>query len=260
MTDLLARTIAALRLSHDDLAAVVTGFSEEQLTRPSGASEWTVAQVLSHLGSGAEILMRPLSAAIADQPLGAGDNEAIWDRWNAASPTEQAQGFQEYDARLLETFEGLSLEQRLALRVDLGFLPEPLPLSTVAAMRLNEVAQHAWDVRVADDADATLEPASAEVLAEHFAGDLGFLFGFTATPEAVAQPVRVAAGEVSVVVEDGRVYLRGPVEQPTASFDGPLESLIRLFGGRLTPERTPAGVAMRGNVTLDDLRRLFPGY
>jgi len=30
--------------------------------------------------------------------------------------------------------------------------------------------------------------------------------------------------------------------------------------GRLSPRWTPAGVAVSGNVGLDDLRRVFPGY
>ncbi len=32
------------------------------------------------------------------------------------------------------------------------------------------------------------------------------------------------------------------------------------MAGRLSPEHTPDGVAVTGNVTLDDLRRVFPGY
>lgn len=55
MTDLADRTIAALRAHHDELAAVVAGLSDEQLTAPSGSADWKVADVLSHLGSGAEI-------------------------------------------------------------------------------------------------------------------------------------------------------------------------------------------------------------
>ena len=35
---------------------------------------------------------------------------------------------------------------------------------------------------------------------------------------------------------------------------------IRLLSGRLKPEFTPAGVEVTGNVTLDELREVFPGY
>ena len=46
----------------------------------------------------------------------------------------------------------------------------------------------------------------------------------------------------------------------TATFDGPLEAGIRLMAGRLRPEHTPAGIEVTGDVTLDELRKVFPGY
>jgi hypothetical protein len=40
----------------------------------------------------------------------------------------------------------------------------------------------------------------------------------------------------------------------------PAEALVRLTAGRLSPERTPAGVTSEGALTVDDLRSVFPGY
>ena len=91
MSELLDRSIAVLRTQHAQLEAVVAGLSPEQLRGESGASEWSIAQVLSHLGSGAEITLGTITAA--DQ-----DNQSIWDRWNAASPQEQASWFVEREA------------------------------------------------------------------------------------------------------------------------------------------------------------------
>ena len=48
--------------------------------------------------------------------------------------------------------------------------------------------------------------------------------------------------------------------EPTATFTGPLEAAIRLLSGRLTAQHTADDVHVSGNVTLDDLRRVFPGY
>ena len=45
---------------HDEVAAVVTGLSDGELTGHSGASEWSLTQVLSHLGSGEEISLATL--------------------------------------------------------------------------------------------------------------------------------------------------------------------------------------------------------
>ena len=47
---------------------------------------------------------------------------------------------------------------------------------------------------------------------------------------------------------------------PTATFAGPLEAAIRLIGGRLRPATTPESVKVTGALSLDDLRRVFPGY
>src|SRR6187401_333805 len=106
-------TISALRSTHDELTAVVRDLSDEQLLAPSGASEWPVAQVLSHLGSGAEISRATLDAATGtgDVP-GDGFNQSVWDRWNAMTPREQVDAFLTSDAALVEAYEALTPEQR----------------------------------------------------------------------------------------------------------------------------------------------------
>jgi len=67
MSTLADRTISALRGNHDQLTVRVSGFDEEDLARQSGSSQWDVAQVLGHLGSGAEIALAALQAAMAGQ-------------------------------------------------------------------------------------------------------------------------------------------------------------------------------------------------
>src|SRR5689334_14418764 len=94
MTTLAARTIAALRREHDSLAGLVSTLSPEQLTGPSGATEWTIADVLSHLGSGAEITLAGLRAGSGEAEAPGPDfNQSVWDRWNALSPQDQATGW-----------------------------------------------------------------------------------------------------------------------------------------------------------------------
>ena len=263
MTTLADRTIAVLRATHDDLAAVVPGLTDEQLAGPSGAAEWTVAQVLSHLGSGAEIGLATLQTALAAGPAAGPDfNQSVWDRWNAMSPREQADGFLDHDGRLVAAFEALSAEQRTAVQVDPGrrLLPA-LPLASFAGMRLNEAAQHSWDVRVAFDAAAAIPADAAAVLAEHLAGGLSFLPGFISKADALAAPVvvDVEGSGYGLVVTDKAAVVADPTD-PTATFTGPLEAAIRLVGGRLRPANTPESVKVTGAVTLDDLRRVFPGY
>lgn len=260
MTSLANRTIADLRNLHDELAALVPTLTEAQLTGPSGASEWTVAQVLSHLGSGAEISLATYQAALTGAPgPGSEFNQGVWDRWNAMDPRDQATGFLDHDAKVVETVEALTPEERESLRIKVGFLPSPLEVSTFAGMRLNEVALHSWDVRVAVDPAAALSQESAEVLVEQFSGEMGILLGFLGKAEAVAEPAVVDVHGHGLVIDNG-VSLSSAADEATATFAGPLEAFARLIGGRLTPAHTPAEVSVSGNVSLDDLRRVFPGF
>ena len=88
------RTIAALRHLHDHLAARAAALTDDELAASSGSAEWTVADVLSHLGSGAEISRHTLSAALGvDGPRPT--NDEVWERWNALPPADQAAAFVE---------------------------------------------------------------------------------------------------------------------------------------------------------------------
>ncbi len=103
MTSLVDETIAELRANHDRLRAVVEGLTDDQLSAQSGAEKWTIADVLSHLGSGAEIARYSLLTALGDDGSATDrpTNQDVWDRWNALPPTEQASGFLESDLRLV---------------------------------------------------------------------------------------------------------------------------------------------------------------
>lgn len=254
---LLDRAIASLRAHHDDLALLVPTLTDEQLAGPSGASEWTIAQVLSHLGSGAEISRKPIAAA-SGQPYDDVDNPSVWARWDGSTPQEQATGYVEHDAGYLATLEALTPEQRESVSIDMGFLPAPVPLVVAVGMRLNEVAAHVWDVKVGLDPAARLDGAAAEVLLELFADDLAFLLGFSGKADQLDGSATVAVPGGGIVIDEAVRVTTGPVEA-TATFEGPQEAVLRLLTGRL---RAPydEGVGVTGNVTLDDLRRVFPGY
>ena len=257
MSQLVDRTITALRAEHDTLAGLVSTLTDDQLAATSGAAEWTVAQALSHLGSSAEIGRAPIARA-AGQTVAAEDNQTIWARWDTSAPRAQAEGFLEHNSRWLDTVEAFTPEQRSALTVDLGFLPEPVPLATALGMRLNEVANHSWDVRVALDPHAGVDAVSAEVLLDLLAGPVGFMLSFIAKPAELAGPVSVAIPGAGVVIDD-TVTVIDHLESPSATFNGPPEAFIRLVSGRLKPPHDN-GVTVKGNATLDDLRRVFPGY
>lgn len=261
MSTLADRSIAALRTVHDELVPVVPALTGEQLTGPSGASEWSVAQVLSHLGSGAEIALAGYRASLAGESTpGQEFNEQVWDRWNALSPQQQAAGFLEHDTILVDVLEQLSPEQRERTEVKLAFLPAPLPLASAIGLRLNEAAQHSWDVRVALDPQAELSSEATAVLLDDYTGDLGFLLGFFGKADQLASPARIALGDTGLSLAIGDdVRISRSAAEPTARFEGGPEAALRLVGGRLKEPYVPAGLRVTGDVTLADLQRVFPG-
>jgi uncharacterized protein (TIGR03083 family) len=178
MSTLADRTIAALRGNHDELAAKVVGFHEEDLARQSGSSEWDVAQVLSHLGSGAEISLAALQAGLAGKEAPGHDfNQSVWDRWNAMTNQEKAEGFLQANEHLVSSFESLDDTARQELHVTLGFLPFPAGVDVLSGMRLNEATMHGWDVRLAFDPQATLTAQEAEAALDQLTGPLSFMVG-----------------------------------------------------------------------------------
>jgi uncharacterized protein (TIGR03083 family) len=257
MSQLVDRTITALRSEHDMLAGLVRTLTDDQLATTSGAAEWTVAQVLSHLGSGAEIGLAPIARA-AGETVTAEDNQTIWARWDASAPRAQAEGFLEYNGRWLDKVEALTPEQRSSLTVDLGFLPEPVPLVTALGMRLNEVANHSWDVRVAFDAHVGVDADSAAVLVDLLTGPVSFMLSFLAKPAELADPVSVAIPGAGLAIDDA-VTVVDHLESPSATFNGPPEAFVRLISGRLKAPYDK-GVTIDGGITLDDLRRVFAGF
>lgn len=260
MTDLVDDSIVALRTNHDQLVELVSSAGPDDLTSQSGASEWTVADVLSHLGSGSELFLVRLQAAVAGESVGEVDNHAVWDRWNEMSPGDQATSFVESEEALVAALEALDAEQRRELSVDLGFMPAPAPLAQFVGMRLVEVANHAWDARAGLDPRAGIEATAAALILDSLAGELAFMLGFSTKPDLLTEPVVLAAEGYALRIDDAVSVVAGSVDDGTATFVGPVEALARLLSGRLRPDVTPDDVQVTGNVTLDELRQVFPGY
>jgi uncharacterized protein (TIGR03083 family) len=262
MTSLAIRTIKALRNEHDVLIGIAPTLTDDQLTGPSGSSEWSIGQVFSHLGSGAEITLAGLTAALDGGDAPDEDfNRSVWARWDAMSPSEQRAGFVEHDTRLVEKFEALTPEQHESLTLTIGFLPAPASVATFAGLRLNEVANHSWDIRIALDNGSGLLDSSAAALLEILCGDLGVVVEGASKAELLGERVVLAVGDTGYsVVIDEKASFESAVNGATAAFTGAPEAALRLVFGRLAPAYTPADVGVSGNVTLDQLRDVFPGF
>lgn len=265
MTTTADANIAALRSGFDKLAAFVRGLSADDLTKPSGCADWDVSQVLSHLGSGAVIGLAVLDASLAGQPNPGNEfNRGVWAKWDAMTPSDRAQGFLAANEELLGRFAALDSSTRENQKIDMGFLPAPVDVATATVFRLSEFALHSWDVRVGFDPSATLDPEAVALLLDQPVLRLEWL----AKPEALqgrratlavrtTDPQRVftlnLGDQVSLVSQEP--------DQADGVLSLPAEALLRLKAGRLSGEHTPQSVSLRGSaITLDDLRRVLPGF
>src|SRR4051795_245709 len=102
------RWIAALRNSQDRLVSIVRPLTTEQLRGPSYHA-WSIAEVLGHMGSQAEIFMGWVTNALeGSEPAGREAMQPIWDAWDARNPDEMAADSLRVNERLVQRFEGLS--------------------------------------------------------------------------------------------------------------------------------------------------------
>ena len=252
----------SLHAGYDQLAPLVRSLTPEQLTTPITPGEWTVHQMLGHIGSGAVITEATLEASIAGQPSpGLEANKAIWAVWDAKDPQAAADDSLAANEHLLARYDSLDDATGESLRIDLGFLPAPLDVAGAASFRLNEFALHSWDVRAFLDSSATIEASAVPLIA----GVEAVMLGWICKPERLGRPatVRVELTDLDqsfVLVLAESASIRQGHEETDAVLRLPAEAWVRLTTGRLAPASTPDSVEVSGSVTLDELRAIFPGF
>jgi len=253
--------IATVRASHERLASLIARLTPEQLRGPSYCSEWTVAQVLSHIGSGAEIGLMMLPAALGQaEPTGREAFGPVWDTWNAKSPDDQAADCLTADEKHVAALEALSDDDLAA--ISFPFFGMTLDAVGLVRMRLGEHAMHTWDVAVSGDPGARVAPGAVRLLIDNVPGFLAPRLG---RPPAVAFRIHIRTTDPD---RDYLLIAADPVSMPDWPGDGggadgevgmPAEALLRLAYGRLDSGHTPPEV--EGDAAdLDRLRLVFPGF
>lgn len=249
--------IRALRNSHDRLRAHVEPMDAAAVQRRSYPSEWSIAQVLSHIGSGAEIFGLFLDAGLrGEDPPGQDTFGPIWQRWNERSPQAQCSDGLAADEKLLASIESLDAGQRVGLRLNLFGMD--MDLTGLVGMRLNEHAVHTWDVIVPDDPAATLAQDATALMID----SLGRIVAWAGKPQGtkIAVTVQTTGPDRTFALRSADVV----TIQPGRADDGgpelklPAEALIRLVYGRLDPDHTPP--AQAEGIDLNELRKTFPGF
>jgi uncharacterized protein (TIGR03083 family) len=255
MEESLGLWVSALRHSHDRLQALVQPLGEEALRAPSYDSEWSIAQVLSHLGSQSEIFEMFLVAGLAgEDPPGAEAFSPIWEAWNARDPVAQASDALSFDEAVISHFESLSAEE--AERFHLSLFGMELNATGLSRLRLSEHAVHTWDVAVALDPSAELAPDAVALLVD----TLGPLVARSGKSDGGGRRLEVSttAPERRFRLEMGETVLLTPSDSvASADLSLPAAAFVRLVYGRLDPVHTPALEAP--GVDLDELRQVFQG-
>ncbi|MFL6054021.1 MAG: maleylpyruvate isomerase family mycothiol-dependent enzyme [Actinoallomurus sp.] len=251
--------LAALNAASERLIKTVHDLSDDDLARPSFADGWSIAQVLSHLGSAAEIGMMLVQRGIDGDTTAptAADARPVWQRWDALSGRAQCTAWFEVDRRHRELLAALDAQQLESVRVP--YFAGLLGMPAYAGYRLSEQSVHAWDIEVALDPTATIPVSEVELLWERL--DLVATRFRDADVLRRLAPKRLAVrlpGRALTLDLDTELHLRdGAPADPAASVAGPAEAVLRLVYGRNRPEDD---VTVTGDLTLHDLRRLFPGF
>jgi uncharacterized protein (TIGR03083 family) len=249
--------LSALHESVAHLRTLTSGFGPERVRASAYPTEWTVADTLSHIGSGAVITARGVEVATGQRPSDPDFSQTVWDEWNAKDPDAQAADALAADQALLDIVDTLDAGQQEAFHVDVG--PFSLDFAGYLALRLNEHVLHTWDIEVVGDPAAVLSPEASAVILER----LGVIVGFAGQPIGTEQTLHVTTTgpERGVVVALGadsvQMSLSAPVDHPDLVL--PAESLVRLVYGRLDPDHAPAPRGSRPGV-LGQLREAFPGF
>jgi len=247
--------LSALQSSVARLHRIVDGLEPGQVRQSAYPSEWTVADVLSHIGSGAVIMRRSFEDTLAGREPDGSFNQAVWDEWNAKVPEDQAAEALVADAGMLVALDEASEEQRRGFALSMG--PMSLDFDGFVGLRLGEHVLHTWDIEVVVDPDATLPDGAAGVIIDR----VGVIAGFAGRAQGDEATISVSTTgperHLAVVLTPDSVRLVPSEPGPEPDLALPAEAFIRLVYGRLDPDHAPAGIE---GPSLDRLRQVFPGF
>lgn len=249
-------TLKALRSSVERITGLVRPLDDDAITRPAYPVEWTIADVVSHLGSAAVISQRVLEDTLTGARTPEDFNATVWDEWNAKSPRAKTDdGLAAIEASTAR-LEAVNQTDRNRFALAMG--PLDLDWDAYVGMRLNEQVVHEWDVAVALDPSATLSDDGTELVVDN----LDLIARFTAKPHGEPRAIVVATTRpdraFAVIVEPDNVTFSPAPSSTDPTLTMPAEGFIRLVYGRLDVKHTPASVSGDAGA-LDQLRAVFAG-
>jgi uncharacterized protein (TIGR03083 family) len=221
---------------------------------------WSVAHILRHLGSGAEIGLLNLSAALRGQepPLRQRYGEII-ELWREKAEAGLAQDAVSVNDTYVDMLAALDDGALDALRVRLR--GRDLNVSAFAGRRLFEHALHTWDIAVMRDPLALVSPMAAALLVDRVLENLDML---ASGPKPTTAPLSIAVsmsdlGRAFVVKVAPDAVLVESGTETDASLEMSADSFVRLLSGRLDAAHTPQALIASSPSCLGLLRTVFAG-
>jgi uncharacterized protein (TIGR03083 family) len=256
--------LTALWSSHRRLDEATRALTDAQVAGPSYCTDWSTAQVLSHLGSGAQIFELLFEAGLAGaEAPGREEFSKIWDVWNSMSPSEQARQSLIADAAFLRRVEAVPADQLDSLQMSL--FGTPADAARLLGLRLAEHAIHTWDVIVIRDPAAEVDGDAGapmvdglELIAARTGKTEGGPLEVDITTTDPSRRFRLSVSDAVKLAPSGTSSGAPETRSSTANARMPAAALVRLVYGRLDPEHTPPAVETDG-VDLETLRSVFPG-
>lgn len=251
----MSERLAALRASAAHLREVIARLESDQYVAPAYPSEWTIADTMSHIGSGAVILHEMFNNALTGRASVEGFNQSVWDAWNAKAPAKQIDDALIADGQFIAALDATSEQQRDSFTTNFG--PLQLDFDRFVGMRLGEHVLHTWDVETTIDPAAVLAMPAAGLLLDQ----VPFVAGRSGKPTGHVTMITVRTHQPTrdfeVVLGESSVELRDATHSDMVDVELPAEAFVRLIYGRLD---AVAGLDDGAEVHLEHLRRAFAGF
>ena len=183
----------------------------------------------------------------------------MWDRWDGSTPRQQVDALVTADEAHVAALEAYSDDELAQGHLSLFGGHFEVQGNDLARFRIGEHAIHTWDVEVALDPSARIQPGAVEVIVDTLPQAAGRLGEHQGRPWSVA--VRTTGPDRTFVLRtgaDGVTLEPGDAADVDGTLELPAEQLVRLCYHRLRDgEELPV---LDGSPTFDELVATFPPH
>jgi uncharacterized protein (TIGR03083 family) len=259
--------VAAVRDEFETLDRYLGALAPGRWRGPTACTEWDLTKLVSHLGSGAVLMLRMVRSGLeSTPPQTQEERQQVWGHFDSLAPEPLYREFQQANTDALTYLDQLPADQR-ERRIP-SFLGE-VPTAVLLRARLAEISLHSWDARVALDPTARLLFGSVGPLVDQTLTFMGRRSAEQARAELAGTVFELDLEgrnrrRVALVIKQDGVSVADPGQsEARATLWLTSEAFVRLGAGRFpleTAERN-GEVAMDGDPqAAQKLNALFPGY